>query len=86
MTDSASAHLPERPSLEQLRKKAKVLLRAWRGGDASVVRRARVHKPHVVEPILADAQFVLAREYGFESRPKLLQTVSPTGVWRFSAA
>jgi hypothetical protein len=46
-------------------------LRAWRDGDASAVERIRVHKAHAVEPILADAQFVPDREYGFESWPTL---------------
>lgn len=75
MADSGSRRLPERPSVEQLRRQAKDLLRAWRDGDASVVERARVHKPQAAEPVLADAQLVLAREYGFESWPKLVHHV-----------
>ena len=65
MIDSGSARLPGRPSLEQLRKQAKDLLRAWRGSSAAAVQRASVHKPGVVEPVLADAHFVLARELRF---------------------
>jgi hypothetical protein len=49
--------LPHRPSLEQLHKQAKDLL-----------RKLRVEKPAAT---LAEAQFVLAREYGFESWAKL---------------
>jgi hypothetical protein len=64
--------LPERPSLEQLRKLAKDLLRAWRAGDAAAERRVRAQKPHAREPVLADAQFALARELGLESWPKLV--------------
>lgn len=75
MADSESRRLPERPSVDQLRKQAKDLLRAWRDGDASVVERVHVHKPQAAEPVLADAQLVLAREYGFESWPKLVHHV-----------
>jgi len=58
--------LPARPSIEQLRKRAKDRLRVMRETD-------RVAK-------LADAQFLLAREHGFDSWPKLvdhLSTVDP---------
>jgi hypothetical protein len=79
MTDSASARLPERPSVEQLRKQAKDLLHAWREGDASAVERLRAHKPQATHPVLADAQFVLAREHDFESWPKLVQHVQALG-------
>lgn len=75
MADSESRRLPEHPSVDQLRKQAKDLLRAWRDGDASVVERVHVHKPQAAEPVLADAQLVLAREYGFESWPKLVHHV-----------
>jgi len=74
MADSAP-RLPDRPSLEQLRKQAKDLLRALRDGDAAAATRLTAHKPAVVEPILSDAQYVLAREYGFESWPKLVERV-----------
>jgi hypothetical protein len=66
------SRLPDRPSLEQLRKQAKDLLKQLRNGDPSALERLRKHKPaNVSDPILADAQFVLAREHGFESWPKL---------------
>jgi ankyrin repeat protein len=49
--------LPAAPSLEQLRKQAKELVRKRRGGS---------------EPLrLSDAQLALAREYGFPSWPRL---------------
>jgi len=76
MSDSAS-RLPSRPSLEQLRKQAKELLRAYRAGDSSALARLRNAKPAVAASdgqhaaTLADAQFTLAREYGFDSWPKL---------------
>jgi hypothetical protein len=59
-------HLPERPSLEQLRKQAKEHLDTLRPRDPSLT--------------LAAAQHALAAEYGFDSWPKLVhhvETVRP---------
>ncbi len=75
MSDSNSASLPVRPSLEQLRKQAKNLLRSFKDGDADAVNRVRRHKPQKSDPSLADAQFALAKEYGFESWTKLVRHV-----------
>jgi predicted enzyme related to lactoylglutathione lyase len=61
MSESPSS-LPARPSIEQLRKRAKERLVAMRATDSSAK--------------LADAQFLLAREYGFDSWPKLVDHVS----------
>ena len=78
MSDPAP-RLPARPSLEQLRKQAKDLLHLVRGGDTTAVQRVRAVIPTVgttdtaTEPILADAQFVVAREYGFENWAALTQ-------------
>lgn len=69
------SRLPDRPSLKQLRKQAKDLLRQLRNGDPSATERLRKHKPNVSDPILADAQFVLAREHGFESWPRLVHHI-----------
>ena len=66
------SRLPARPSLEQLRKQAKELLQQLRNGDPSARDRLRKHKPNISDPILADAQFVIAREHGFESWPRLV--------------
>src|SRR3954469_21164774 len=49
--------LPDRPSLEQLRKQAKDRLDAMPGAK------------------LAEAQFALARDYGFDSWPRLVHHV-----------
>ncbi|MDQ6635722.1 MAG: ankyrin repeat domain-containing protein [Gemmatimonadota bacterium] len=71
MTNPASP-LPARPSLEQLRKQAKQLLRQYRTGDRAAVARVhaqRVRADHRVA--LADAQLVLARELGFASWARL---------------
>jgi ankyrin repeat protein len=80
MPDQAS-RLPARPSLEHLRKQAKALLHEYRAGDPAAIARLRTHKPTLPgQPgrdsgALADAQFALAREYGFESWPKLKRHV-----------
>ncbi len=82
MADSIS-RLPARPSLEQLRKQAKELLRDYRAGDATAASRiiAIIPPAQSDEVTLADAQFVLAREYGFESWAKLMHhvvSINPT--------
>jgi len=56
-----SRRLPDRPSLEQLRKQAKEHLDSLRAADPSVN--------------LATAQHAVAREYGFDSWPKLVHHV-----------
>ena len=61
MSDQPRRRLPARPSLEQLRKQAKEHLGALRVTDPSAT--------------LAAAQHALAREYGFESWPKLVHHV-----------
>jgi ankyrin repeat protein len=61
MSDPARRHLPPRPSLEQLRKQAKEHLTTLGATDPSAT--------------LATAQHALAREYGFESWPKLVHHV-----------
>ena len=63
---TASQSLPDRPSLESLRKQAKKLARDIAAGDASAIARARVQLPHVDPPLSQrKAQLVLAREYGY---------------------
>src|SRR5262245_48739624 len=75
MSEPTSLQLPARPSLEQLRKQAKDLLRNCQDGVAAAAERIRRHRPEATNPSLADAQFALAREYGFESWPKLVHHV-----------
>ena len=74
MSDSTN-RLPERPSLEQLRKQAKELLQLLRNGDPAAIHRLQTYKPDVSEPVLADAQYTLAREHGFDSWPKLVHYI-----------
>lgn len=57
--------LPPHPSLEQQRKSAKELLKAFQARDADAAERIRRHLPDKARIILADAQFVIAREHGF---------------------
>jgi hypothetical protein len=70
MSDIPS-RLPVRPSLEQLRKRAKDLLRAYRAGDTVAAERFRAVSQRLEAITLTDAQFVVAREHGFESWAKL---------------
>ena len=58
----SSRPLPARPSIEQLRKRAKERLADLRATNPSAQ--------------LADAQFVIAREHGFDSWPKLVDHIS----------
>ena len=84
MSDS-TRRLPGRPSLGQLRKQAKELLQELRNGDPAALERLRKYKPNVSDPVLAQAQFVLAREHGFESWAKLvhhIQAVQPPDIER----
>jgi len=74
MSDSTH-RLPDRPSLAQLRKRAKELLQQLRSGNPAANERLSKYKPDVTDPILADAQLVLAREYGFESWPRLVHHI-----------
>lgn len=63
--------LPSRPDPEQLRRRARELLRAWKSGDPEALARAaplRLEGP----PRLTLAQLVIAREHGFESWARLI--------------
>lgn len=67
--------LPPRPSLEYERKQAKALLRRLRTGEPDALARATAQ--HVADPRaahfrLADAQRIIASEYGFASWPRLV--------------
>lgn len=71
--------LPERPSLEQLKKQAKLLQRAVRAGHPKAVAMVTEHHSGAVvgEKFTLDAaQFVMARSYGFASWPKLREHVA----------
>jgi hypothetical protein len=75
---SALRPLPPRPSLAFERKQAKALLRQLRAGDPDAVTRAGASHPTFDASAperarLADAQLVIAREYGFASWPRLVR-------------
>jgi ankyrin repeat protein len=77
--------LPANPSLENLKKQAKTLQKAWRTGAAEDIARIRVAHPRydrlsdeqlrAIKPRLTDCQLVLAREAGFASWPQLKAAV-----------
>lgn len=75
---SAFRALPPQPSLEFDRKEAKALLRRLQDREADALARALAHHPTLGrapsdEFALADAQLIVAREYGFSSWPRLVQ-------------
>jgi len=67
--------LPEDPSLENLKKRAKALVRAVRAGETDALALVREHHPRpeaaLAKPALADAQLVLARSHGLASWARL---------------
>src|SRR6202030_3145145 len=77
MPDINARRFPENPDLAQERKRAKELLKALRSGDNDAIARFRSHHPrfaelrpdalHAADVKLNDAQWVIAREYGFPS-------------------
>ena len=76
------AHPPSRamretPDIDQLKRQARELLDAYRAQSAdAVIEVAAHHRTATPENFaLHDAQFVLARSYGFESWPKLKAAV-----------
>jgi hypothetical protein len=78
--------LPGQPSLTHLRYQAKDLLAAVNQNHPEAIERVREYHPkfraHDTGTLrdfsLADAQLVIAREYGFESWPKLRRHVTST--------
>jgi ankyrin repeat protein len=67
--------LPDNPSLENLRKQAKSLLKAVRAGDSDALARVREFhlRPETksTKLSLSDAQLVIARSHGFASWSRL---------------
>ncbi len=76
--------LPPHPNLEFERKEAKALLKQFLSGDEIAVQRLRAASDSAqgAEPKaqLADAQFAIAREYGFANWPRLVERTS-TDRW-----
>jgi hypothetical protein len=82
--------LPSNPSLEHLKYQAKDLLEALSQGNIEAIARTREFHPKCARMSddeirssklsLADAQLIIAREYGFESWPKLKHQVESVKV------
>jgi ankyrin repeat protein len=73
----SSEALPPRPSLDQLRRRAKELRDAARSGDPAALGRVTVHTPATADRAvtLAAAQLAIAREHGYPSWPRLAAEV-----------
>jgi hypothetical protein len=70
----ATVSLPDRPSLDQLRKQARDLQRAVRAGDAQAAAHAAEHGFAAGPRFpVATAHAVVARHYGFASWPRLVR-------------
>jgi ankyrin repeat protein len=65
MSSPFSRVLPSRPDLAQQSKQAKELLQRFTEGETEARARVRAALPDKRQIALADAQFVIAREYGF---------------------
>jgi Ankyrin repeats (3 copies) len=63
--------LPSRPNLEHLKNQARKLLRARLAADESAISRFSNLGLSAENPKLSDALHVIAREYGFDTWPKL---------------
>jgi hypothetical protein len=86
--------LPARPNLEQYKKQAKDLVRACHTGDPDASARVLRHhpkfgtagSPETTPVTLTDAQFVLAREHGFESWVKFAAHIQTLRIEQSVAA
>ena len=82
--------LPNHPSVEQYKKQAKELLRAAKAGEPAAMARMRKHHPrlHALAPdqpqavTLTDAQWVIAREHGYESWPAFSKHIETLSIIR----
>ena len=77
--------LPSRPNLDQYRKQAKDLLKSYKLGEADVLTRVTQHHPEFRKVTsrafhLSDAQWVIAREHGFESWAKFADHIGRTAA------
>ncbi|HWD41110.1 MAG TPA: ankyrin repeat domain-containing protein [Fimbriimonas sp.] len=83
-------HLPQHPNLAHLRNQARDLMKGHREGDVAVLQRIREFHPELLRLTdaqitarafrLADAQLTIAREYMFESWPKLKASIESGNV------
>lgn len=70
-----SRQLPAKPNLEHLKKQAKKLLHDFEQGEPAAVDHFRSLGSTSAAPKLADAQHLIARDYGFTSWPQLKEHV-----------
>lgn len=75
MSSDFRRSLPARPDLDQQKTLAKELLEGFRSEDRDAVARIRHQLPDKPAITLADAQFVLAREYGFPNWAALAEHI-----------
>jgi ankyrin repeat protein len=78
----------ENPDIDQLRRQARELLEAYRAQSPDAVVEVGAHHRTATPDTFAlhDAQFVLARSYGFESWPKLKAAVEGVTTKRLHEA
>ena len=85
-------NLPARPSLEQYRKQAKDLVKAFRANEPDATSRVRSIRPEAGKLTLTDAQFVIAREHGFENWSGFIKEIgrrsegSSASIWKKAEA
>ncbi|HYC73139.1 MAG TPA: hypothetical protein VEB66_18150 [Opitutaceae bacterium] len=77
---TVSRGLPARPHLDIPKREARALLAGWRENRPDALERARARHPRLASTSpaafkLADAQLVIAREYGFSSWPELKRRI-----------
>jgi len=84
----ATRRMSEHPDLDQLKRQAKELLRAFLAGETEAVAEVNAHYGQADPATFAlhHAQLVLARSYGFESWPKLKAYVDGITVRRLADA
>ena len=76
--------LPTQPNPDDIKKEVQNLLHALRRGDAAARSRycSIVSLADLSDPRIEDAQYIIAREHGYSSWPKLkeqLHTTSSSG-------
>ena len=90
-----SQSLPQQASLRQLQIQAKELAKQVKGAEPEALDRLRRHAPRFADlqdsaiaatAQLSDAQLVIAREYGFESWPKLHAHLDKVTLHRLAEA